>query len=377
MRTFALFALAATTEAFVASPLCIAPCREARVTVIVNQFGKKPSLPPPPPPPKKGAFSFLQFDSPVNVPSKPEKGAKKASGKVVESTNGMGKSSSTPTSGLSFPNFGAKLSPTPSPTPPKPQPGFKNPFATLNTKSAPAPSPPAPPPRLPKPAFQNPFASLVAQAPAAPVSSKALKDQNGKPTPVDSSPSAPKSLFGDLKLPPIPSLSEDQETVAPAVFDDPPVDFDESTDVAPAASGVDGSLLGAGVAGAAVGGVLADVAVTAAGVGITGELLTDAAAVGAVALGGAAAYAATRPDEAGAAARFVGGSVANTTSAYAELAAVSAELALLEQQQKAISKVDETVASAKALPGEVKAKVSIASPHTTELQAHCDSQLAP
>ena len=56
-----------------------------------------------------------------------------------------------------------------------------------------------------------------------------------------------------------------------------------------------------------------------------------------------AAYAATRPDEAGEAARFVGGAVANTTSAYAELAAVSAELAVLEQQQKAQAAADAAV----------------------------------
>jgi len=112
------------------------------------------------------------------------------------------------------------------------------------------------------------------------------------------------------------------------------------------------------VAGAAIGGVLADAAVTASGVGLSGELLTDAAAVGAVALGGLGVYAATRPDEAGAAARFVGGSVANTTSAYAELAAVNAELALLEQQQKVLESVDQTVEKAKALPGEVAQTVS-------------------
>jgi ribonuclease HI len=111
------------------------------------------------------------------------------------------------------------------------------------------------------------------------------------------------------------------------------------------------------VAGAAVGGVLADIAVGAAGMGLTGELLTDAAAVGAVAVGGAAVYAATRPDEAGEAARFVGGAVANTTTAYAELAAVSAELALLEQQQKAQAAIDEKVAAAKALPEDIKTTV--------------------
>ena len=93
-------------------------------------------------------------------------------------------------------------------------------------------------------------------------------------------------------------------------------------------------------------GVLADVLTAGAGTALTGELLTDAAAIGAVALGGAAAYAATRPDEAGEAARFVGGAVANTTTAYAELAAVNAELALLEQQQAVQAKIDRTVQDA-------------------------------
>ena len=72
---------------------------------------------------------------------------------------------------------------------------------------------------------------------------------------------------------------------------------------------------------------------------------------------GAAAYAATRPDEAGQAARFVGGAVANTTSAYAELAAVSAELAVLEQQQRAQAAIDEKVAEVQALPGQVQSKI--------------------
>ena len=56
-----------------------------------------------------------------------------------------------------------------------------------------------------------------------------------------------------------------------------------------------------------------DAALTAANVGLTGELITDAALIGAAVLGGSAIYAANRPDEAGEAARFVGGSVANVT----------------------------------------------------------------
>jgi hypothetical protein len=103
---------------------------------------------------------------------------------------------------------------------------------------------------------------------------------------------------------------------------------------------------------------LADVAVTAAGVGLTGELLTDAAALGAVAVGGAAVYAATRPDEAGEAARFVGGSVANVTQAYSELAALQAELALLEQQKKAQAAVDSFVEDVSAIPGNVQSTVT-------------------
>ena len=106
--------------------------------------------------------------------------------------------------------------------------------------------------------------------------------------------------------------------------------------------------------------------------GMTGELLTDAAAVGAVALGGATVYAATRPDEAGEAARFVGGAVANTTSAYVELASVSAELALLEQQQKAQALVDAKVAEVKALPGEVKTTVE-----TTVAETIAQAKAAP
>jgi hypothetical protein len=120
----------------------------------------------------------------------------------------------------------------------------------------------------------------------------------------------------------------DQETVpeTPDFDDDEPLDFGAPTSASPG-----NSLFGAGLAGAAIGGVLADVAVTSAGVGLSGELLTDAALAGAIFIGGLGAYAATRPDEAGEAARFVGGAVSDTTSAYAELAALNAELALLEQ----------------------------------------------
>ena len=111
---------------------------------------------------------------------------------------------------------------------------------------------------------------------------------------------------------------------APLPFDEPPPPPPPPPPSVGPVGGIDSSLLGAGVAGAAVGSVLADAAVGAAGIGLTGGLLTDAAVAGAGVLGGATAYAATRPDEAGEAARFVGGAVANTTGAYAELAAVRA-----------------------------------------------------
>jgi hypothetical protein len=96
---------------------------------------------------------------------------------------------------------------------------------------------------------------------------------------------------------------------------------------------------------------------TATGVSISGELLTDAAAVGAVVLGGGAIYAAAQPGKAGEAARFVGGSVANVTAAYAELAQLEAEIALLEQQQKAKAKIDAAVSEIVATPGRIADEV--------------------
>jgi hypothetical protein len=112
-----------------------------------------------------------------------------------------------------------------------------------------------------------------------------------------------------------------------------------------------GVLVGAGIAGATIGGFLTD----AVGVATTGELVTDAAVVGAVALGGATVYAATRPDDVGEAARFVGRSVSDTATAYGELAAVNAELAVLEQRQKAQAAIDEKVDEVKAIPGQIVA----------------------
>ena len=106
---------------------------------------------------------------------------------------------------------------------------------------------------------------------------------------------------------------------------------------------------------ARVGGVLTDVALGTAGVSLTGELATDAA-VGAVALGGATEVPRRIDDEAGEAARSWAGAVANTTSAYAELAAVNAELALLEQQARVQGAIDEKVAEVKAIPGKVQGR---------------------
>lgn len=111
--------------------------------------------------------------------------------------------------------------------------------------------------------------------------------------------------------------------------------------------------IGAGLTGALGGAVIGDAALTAANVGLTGELITDAALIGAAVLGGGAIYAANRPDEAGEAARFVGGSVANVTSAYVELAQVNAELALLEKQREARAAIDGAVGRVQATPGRV------------------------
>jgi len=143
----------------------------------------------------------------------------------------------------------------------------------------------------------------------------------------------------------------------PAAVEPEPLDLPEQTEAerAPlAANKATGELLGAGAAGAVAGGILADILVTSAGIGFTGEVLTDAAAIGAVVLGGGAVYAASRPDEAGEAARFVGGSVANVTTAYAEVAALNAELAILERKRQAMAKVDETVGKLRAAPKRAK-----------------------
>ena len=135
------------------------------------------------------------------------------------------------------------------------------------------------------------------------------------------------------------------------------MDFDEGE---PLVDMDTAATIGAGAAAAVTGGVVADAIVSAAGATMTGELLTDAAAVGAVLAGSLGVYAASQPDEAGEAARFVGGSVANVTQSYAELAALNAEMALLEQQSKVQEAVDETVENVKAAPGRAAAAVRAA-----------------
>ena len=85
---------------------------------------------------------------------------------------------------------------------------------------------------------------------------------------------------------PEPEPEPEPEIEEPGVFGDV---IDPSTSAS----------IGAGITGAVAGGILADSLVTAANVGLTGELLTDAGVIGAVLLGGGAVYASQRPDEAG------------------------------------------------------------------------------
>ena len=58
-----------------------------------------------------------------------------------------------------------------------------------------------------------------------------------------------------------------------------------------------GELAGAAASGALGGALLGEIALTSAGLTLTGELVADAAAAGAALLGGLGLYAATRPDE--------------------------------------------------------------------------------
>jgi hypothetical protein len=58
--------------------------------------------------------------------------------------------------------------------------------------------------------------------------------------------------------------------------------------------------------------------------------------------------------------------VSDTTSAYAELAALNAELALLEQQQKALKALDSVALKVQALPGEVVEGVTTTVTETVE-----------
>merc|ERR1740129_298930 len=195
-----------------------------------------------------------------------------------------------------------------------------DPFSFLKPKAEEQPAPP--PANSDRPTF---FEEL---------NERALQIKEEEQAPLSEFEEEPATPFGEEDFP--MASSELPASTAPASFVDN--------------VGSAGTLVGAGVSGAVLGGILTDVA----GVGITGELVTDAAAVAAVLTGVGAAYAATRPDEAGEAARFVGGAVANTTAAYAELAAINAEIAVLKKQQEAQAAIDAKIAQVKAVPGEVQ-----------------------
>eukprot|EP00962_Isochrysis_galbana_P002805 scaffold773_cov114-Isochrysis_galbana.AAC.15 len=240
--------------------------------------------------------------------------------------------------------FGAKPAPPPAPKPaaaPPPKPAA--PLFNFGAKTASAQAkvlPKAKAPSEPK-ASSKPAASLFSFGAKATVPQPA-------PAPAPKPPKPATPLFGFETVPEWPSddLPSFEGDVA---FDgdviSPPAPPRVSTDTA--------SQIGIGVTGALGGAVLADALITATGVSMSGELLADAAAVGAVMLGGGALYAATQPGQAGEAVRFVGGSVANVTAAYAELAALEAEIALLEQQQKARAKIEATVSEITATPGRI------------------------
>jgi len=225
-----------------------------------------------------------------------------------------------------------------------PPPAAADPFSFLKPKAEEQPAPP--------PAKADLFSFLKPQAeeqPAPPpansdrptffeeLNERALQIKEEEQAPLSEFEEEPATPFGEEDFP--MASSELPASTAPASFVDN--------------VGSAGTLVGAGVSGAVLGGILTDVA----GVGITGELVTDAAAVAAVLTGVGAAYAATRPDEAGEAARFVGGAVANTTAAYAELAAINAEIAVLKKQQEAQAAIDAKIAQVKAVPGEVQEAV--------------------
>lgn len=186
------------------------------------------------------------------------------------------------------------------------------------------------PPVEPKSGFEQ-FVSNVGErlGVSGAVSHGDSKSEPNEPTePFDPTPTKLQPFFDEGSEP-------EEESVPSEVNSDDTSDSDVEAITATA-----GTLVGAGVAGAAVGGVLADMAVGVTGAATSGELLVDAAAAGAVALGGAAVFAATRPDVAGDAARKVGSKVNDIADSYTELARVKAELAWLEQQEKVLNFLD-------------------------------------
>ena len=259
----------------------------------------------------------------------------------------------------------------PAPSPPPPAP--KSPFSFGRAAPPPAPAapapkpspfsfgraaapPPAPPPAPPTPSFSVPTFGVPSFGAKEPE-----PEPEPEPTPSFSMPSFSLPSFG-AEEPEIEPEPEPEPTgLFGGFFDDLLEDDEEEEEPEPEPPAAPPSLLdpetsakiGAGLTGALGGAVIGDAALTAANVGLTGELITDAALIGAAVLGGGAIYAANRPDEAGEAARFVGGSVANVTSAYVELAQVNAELALLEKQREARAAIDGAVADVQATPGRV------------------------
>ena len=235
------------------------------------------------------------------------------------------------------------------PAPPAPKP---SPFS-FGRAAAP---PPAPPPAPPTPSFSVPTFGVPSFGAKEPE-----PEPEPEPAPSFTMPSFSLPSFG-AEEPEIEPEPEPEPTgLFGGFFDDLLEDDEEEEEPEPEPPAAPPSILdpetsakiGAGLTGALGGAVIGDAALTAANVGLTGELITDAALIGAAVLGGGAIYAANRPDEAGEAARFVGGSVANITAAQWELAQVNAELALLEKQREARAAIDGAVADVQATPGRV------------------------
>eukprot|EP00306_Pavlova_sp_CCMP459_P009272 CAMPEP_0185192978 /NCGR_PEP_ID=MMETSP1140-20130426/20236_1 /TAXON_ID=298111 /ORGANISM="Pavlova sp., Strain CCMP459" /LENGTH=221 /DNA_ID=CAMNT_0027759743 /DNA_START=8 /DNA_END=673 /DNA_ORIENTATION=- len=161
-----------------------------------------------------------------------------------------------------------------------------------------------------------------------------------------------------LSMPSLPNLGgDDAKPPEPVSVDsEPNVEEAEMPANTPRRPGTPAptELAGVGAAGLLAGGILGDVVATTAGVSLSGEVLTDAAALGGALLGGFGIYAATRPDEAGELARTVGGGVANVSSAYVDLAKAEVEYNVVSAQRAAVAKVEQTVDDIKAIPTNVK-----------------------